>query len=251
MEILCDVPHCAPNERTEGGVRFVDSVLRRHKLEVANLNVNTSHAIDFEGGDPTGFWPTLIDADSDARARKIAYVRDAIYLAQRWKAKSVSIVPAGPGPVARGAMALLADSLRAILKEAGEVRVGIEYEPGLWIGCCDVLLEVLERVGDPRLGANLDIGHAVCAGERIEETIERLKGRIWNVHVEDIRGETHEHLIPGEGDIDFASVKRALDRAGYDGFWTLELYPYKKDPGGAGRTGLAFLKKVLDGGVVR
>ena len=131
------------------------------------------------------------------------------------------------------------------------MRVGIEFEPGLWIGCCDVLLEVLERVDHPLLGANLDLGHAVCAGERIEETVERLAGRIWNLHVEDICGEAHEHLIPGEGDIDFAAAARALSRAKYEGFWTLELYPYKKDPGAAGRQGLRHLKQILEGGVVR
>ena len=40
----------------------------------------------------------------------------------------------------------------------------------------------------------------------------------------------------------FATMFRALERAKYGGFLTLELYPYKDKPGEAGEEGLRFLK---------
>ena len=66
------------------------------------------------------------------------------------------------------------------------------------------------------------------------------------MHVEDIKGRIHDHLIPGLGDIDFAAAVAALRESGYDGFLTLELYPYKQQPGEAGRRGLARLRSLLD-----
>jgi protein FrlC len=76
--------------------------------------------------------------------------------------------------------------------------IGIEYEPGLLIETAAEVRRLIDEVNHPALGANLDIGHAVCAGENPLESIELLAGRIWNVHIEDIRGRKHFHLIPGE-----------------------------------------------------
>jgi sugar phosphate isomerase/epimerase len=46
----------------------------------------------------------------------------------------------------------------------------------------------------------------------------------------------HAHLIPGEGAIDFDSTLRAVRSIGYNGWVTVELYPYVADPDTAART---------------
>ena len=45
----------------------------------------------------------------------------------------------------------------------------------------------------------------------------------------------HHHLIPGEGVIDFKATLKALDDIGYQGWITVELYPYVDDPDVAAR----------------
>jgi len=110
------------------------------------------------------------------------------------------------------------------------VDVGIECEPGLLLENSVELAECIARVGSSRLGGNLDIGHAVVSGEEPREVIRRLAGRIWNLHVEDIRGRKHYHLIPGLGDVDFAAVVASLREIGYDRTVTVELYTYGADP---------------------
>ena len=92
---------------------------------------------------------------------------------------------------------------------------------------------------------HLDLGHAQCVKEDLAETIESIGPRIWNIHLEDIRKRVHEHLIPGLGDIDFARIRKALDRARYDRFLPLELYLYKDRPGEAGRQGLEKLRPIF------
>ena len=48
----------------------------------------------------------------------------------------------------------------------------------------------------------------------------------------------HHHLVPGTGAIDFAAVVAAIRRTGYDGWLTVELYPFIDDPDAAARTAL-------------
>ena len=46
-------------------------------------------------------------------------------------------------------------------------------------------------------------------------------------HFEDIAAtRVHQHLVPGRGAIDFAATLRAIRATGYDGWLTVELYPY-------------------------
>lgn len=245
VELLADLPHAYP-----GSCRAADLRRALAGFPVANLNANTSLGLDEDGRDTSGFWPSLVDADAAARRLKIDYVRRVIDLARELGAPSVCTATGRkPYPLsARRAEGLLLDAFDKILDHAAEkpaVRVGIEYEPGFLVGGVAAAQKLIARLDHPLMGVNLDLGHAECEGEDLAETIEALGPRIWNIHLEDIRARVHRHLVPGEGDIDFAKIRRALEKIGYARFITLELYPYKDDPGGAGSRGLAHLKPVF------
>jgi sugar phosphate isomerase/epimerase len=67
------------------------------------------------------------------------------------------------------------------------------------------------------------------------------------VHLEDIAGSrVHHHLIPGEGAIDFASVLKALQEIQYNGWVTIELYPYTEDPDYAAKTARERILKIAE-----
>ena len=54
---------------------------------------------------------------------------------------------------------------------------------------------------------------------------------IRHFHLEDIAAtRVHHHLVPGEGVIDFGACFRAIQAIKYDGWVTIELYPYIADP---------------------
>ena len=109
------------------------------------------------------------------------------------------------------------------------------------------LREWIDRLGSPRFGANLDIGHSVVIGESIPEVIEMLQGRIWNLHVEDLPGRKHYHMIPGEGTFDWATLAAALEEIGYDRFLTVELYTHTAQPQEAAEKSYRFLSGVFGG----
>lgn len=235
VEILADDPHAFP----PGDPPSIRKALSG--FPVSNLNGNT-----FRGK----FTPSLIDPDSGTRGRRVEYIRGVIDLAREIGADTIctssGFLPKGVEK--NRARALFSESLREILGHAEReprVRVGIEYEPGFFVGSAETLLPLLREIDHPLLGVNLDIGHAVCVGEDPEESIEAFAGRTWNMHIEDIEGREHRHRIPGEGSIDFEGVGTALQRTGYDGFVTLEIYPYKDRPGEAGTESLRVLRSRL------
>lgn len=251
VEILADEPHLNPMRSSQRRTVRIRSLLRECGLGVSNLNVNTNLALSRR--DPEGFWPGLLEPDPGQRRRRIRYIQRALELAGELGAPSISIaLGRAPGGEPRSqTLGRLERSLEAVLRHAERCRVnvGIEVEPGHFLESYEDLFPVVERLDHPRLGANLDIGHAACAGEDVPAGIRKWRGRIWNLHVEDIREKVHEHLVPGLGDIDFVPVFGALRETGYGGFLTLELYPYRSRPTWAGRKGLEYLKGVLADGV--
>lgn len=248
VEILCDQPHWFPDRDRAAEAERLRDLLERVRLQVSNLNCNTANGF-FDPRPPENvFEPSLSSADPDWRRWRVSYSVRALDLARTLGAGQISVTAGRPdsgGTPARG-LDLLVDSLSRLCEAAAGrgVRIGVEYEPGLLIERADELAEVIERVGSPLLGANLDIGHSWLDGESPEHAISVLAGRIWNIHVEDIRGRKHYHLIPGEGDLPFERYFAALAAIGYVGFHTVELYTYPHMPDEAGRQALTYLRRL-------
>ena len=61
----------------------------------------------------------------------------------------------------------------------------------------------------------------------------------------------HHHLVPGTGAIDFAEVVAAIRATGYDGWLTVELYPFLDDPDAAARQAFEVLRPLMVVAAVR
>lgn len=249
VELLADRPHWMPGAGADA-VRAVRAALQRTGLAVSNVNANTAMALWPEWVPETLFEPSLSHHDPAVRRQRHAYTLAALDLAAAVGARCVSVTSGrceGDVPPEDG-QRYFAEALAPLCEAAADrgLRLGIEYEPGLLVETAAEVRAVIDRVGHPALGANLDIGHAICAGERFEEAIATLAGRIWNVHLEDIRGTKHFHLVPGEGDVDFAAVFAALAAHGYDGFVTVELYTCAHRADAAAAGAIEHLAAILD-----
>jgi protein FrlC len=249
VEILCDRPHWFPGEVTEQSVDAAAGLLSELGLAVSNLNANTANGYYSPAPPENVFEPALSNPDPALRRWRRDYTIEALRIAARLNARAVSVTAGHPRPgvLPETSLVLLVEELKPICEAAARcgVKVGIEYEPGLLVERAVELVEVIERVGSPDLGANLDIGHSYLDGEVPEQTVALLKGRIWNVHVEDIRKRKHFHLVPGDGDLPFQRYFDALRDGGYDGFLTVELYSFPDRPEEAGRRSLQYLSQLL------
>jgi sugar phosphate isomerase/epimerase len=130
------------------------------------------------------------------------------------------------------------------LAEARGIRIAIEPEPLFVIGNIDDMLRIADAVSSPALRVNLDIGHAEVTEGDVPGAIERLGDLIVHTHLEDIAGRVHKHLIPGEGNIDFAAVFAAFDRVGYRGIHTIDLFGLGDRAADSARAALAALRRL-------
>ena len=68
---------------------------------------------------------------------------------------------------------------------------------------------LLDRIDSPHLKACLDFGHA-NVNENVPDAINNLGKRIVNTHLHDNRGDSDDHMIPGEGNIDWTMAAKKL-----------------------------------------
>ena len=123
-----------------------------------------------------------------------------------------------------------------------EVGLLIEPEPDLMIERFGQFLEFIERIDSPWVGLNFDIGHAFCVGEDPQAWVAQMAPYARHYHFEDIAStRVHRHLIPGHGAIDFPATLRQIHATGYDGWITVELYPYIDQPDEAAREAFTYM----------
>lgn len=123
------------------------------------------------------------------------------------------------------------------------VTVGFEPEPGMLIDSMRAFDELLAQIDRPNLRLTLDIGHLQCQGEPIAESVLRCAPRLVNVHIDDMRRGVHEHLMFGEGEIDFPPVFAALNQAGYTGGVYVELSRHSHEGPQAAKEAFAYLQR--------
>lgn len=194
--------------------------------------------------------PTLVTSEPDGRTKRIDFYKQCIDAAADLGSDCVSIWSGilRDGVDDRTAMDRLVRGLGEVLDyaDAKQVTIGFEPEPGMFIDTM-ARYDVLRRLIDhPRLKLTLDIGHLHCQGETpIGAEIERRGGEIVNIHIEDMRAGVHEHLMFGEGEIDFFPVLKSLLRIGYAGCVQVELSRHSHDGPAAAAKTFEFLSEKL------
>ncbi|ELZ34185.1 sugar phosphate isomerase/epimerase [Halogeometricum pallidum JCM 14848] len=252
VELLGDAPHAYfPEFGADDEAALVDA-LEGADIAVSNVNANTAMGYYADAPETAFFEPSVINPDPDLRAWRVDYTKRAVDLAEATGAPAVCLASGAPlpGTLPDEAYEHLLSSLDDILDyaEPRGVDVGIEFEPELLVECTDEALDLIDDVGRNGLGINLDLGHSAVYGEQLRETVEKAAGHITGVHLEDIAGGVrgkHYHLVPGDGDLDFAEAFAALDDVGYDGFVTLELYTYPDRPDEAARRAFEALERYV------
>jgi sugar phosphate isomerase/epimerase len=216
------------DEQREAQVAAVADALQQHHLRCV-IETGARFLLDPR----TKHEPTLITSDPAGRVRRIDFLCRAIDIAACLNADCVSlwagVVHDGAGQAE--AMSRLVEGLSAVLVHADEkgVDLAFEPEPGMLIDTLASYEQLLQELATndidaTRLRLTIDIGHLHCQGELpIPEKILRWRDRLANVHIEDMRAKVHEHLMFGEGEIDFPPVIAALAEIGYDGLLSVEL----------------------------
>ena len=227
VEILCDVPHAYPPNFGDNEIRSLKATLDSCNMEVSNLNAFTLYAV----GDV--YHPSWIEDDATARNLRIQHTIDCTRLAKKLGAKHLSTEPGGPASADPHKLELFSAGLAiaAGAAEEQDVQILVEPEPGLLIENSRQFKRFMQNAGSDRIGLNFDIGHFYCVNEDPAKLVYELADYVAHFHLADIASNrVHNHMIPGRGAINFRAVFDAMDSIGYDGFVTVELYPYQDNP---------------------
>lgn len=250
IEILADVPHAWPAgllaERKESIRRALDEC----QLTISNINAFMMNAV----ADPRQpYWhPGWTDPDPHYRAIRREHTKRSLQLAKDLGAPHITTEPGGlltADQTREQASDIFYEEIMPCVELADELDVGllIEPEPELFIERFDQYLEFVDRIGSSHVGLNFDVGHAYCVGEDPQDWVKKMWPHTRHYHLEDIAAtRVHQHLIPGHGAIDFAATLQEIAATGYQGWLTVELYPYIENPDEAAQEAREYLTNVLE-----
>jgi sugar phosphate isomerase/epimerase len=171
-------------------------------------------------------YPTLVS--SEGRQIRLEFLRRAVDIAHELGAECVSFWSGAPEPGVpeHQAWDWLVTGCLQLNEHARRrgVQLACEPVPGMLVDTT-VKFEVLKKhLATARFGMTLDVGHAFCAeSAAFRQVFGRCASLVRNVHIEDIRDRKHEHLMFGEGELDFPAILRVLADNKYAGLVNVEL----------------------------
>jgi inosose dehydratase len=163
----------------------------------------------------------------------------------------------------RAGWARFGERLTEVADHVAAAGLRLAYHPhlGTVVESGEDLERFLESTG-PSVGMTIDTGHAALGGVDAVALIRTHPQRVAHVHCKDIRGEIFRRIraeggsflsgvlagmftVPGDGDIDFRKVLRALAEIGYCGWIIVEAEqdPAIADPRRYAQLGLTTLRR--------
>lgn len=194
--------------------------------------------------------PTLLTADPAARTRRIDFLKRAINIAAALESDCVSLWSGilRDDISSEDAVERLADALAPAIERAEDlgVTIGFEPEPGMLIDTMESFEKLSALIDSKSFQLTLDIGHLHCLGETpIGSYVRRWRNQIVNVHIEDMRAGVHDHLMFGEGEIDFLPILQAFQEIDYAGGLHVELSRHSHDAPAVARRAFEFLSSLV------
>jgi xylose isomerase len=143
----------------------------------------------------------------------------------------------------------LIDGLRECAKHNPKIKLGLEYktsEPRLkcMVSTGGLSLAIAQCTGMDNVGVTMDIGHALFAGENLAETATILmaQNRLFHLHINDnYRIADDDMPIGSVHFLHFIEFFYWLRKMGYEGWYSLDMYPYRDDPDAAVKASVRFI----------
>jgi len=230
-----------PTELNDSNADEIERVLNDYNLQIVQLCGHTWTEKQYKFG-------ALAHVDSKIRSNAIDRVRAALDMGARFKVPISVLWPATDGndfPLQTDYFGLYdryVDSVRQILDYIHQnkytTKICIEpkpFEPRSYImmGTTAQALCIVNEINDPNFGINIDIGHSLIAKENIEDQLTLIcrYRKLYHTHFDDNDQQCDADIPPGTVNfIRLVSIMYVLDQYNYDGWYGLDLFPYRDDP---------------------
>ncbi len=216
--------------------------------QLSNLGLECVSIIPDLFADPRYWKGSYSAADAQVRRKAIDYTRRMCDIALSLKCPTINIWPGQDGydyllaadyNAQRGWMC---EAINELAQAYPDLRFALEYKPkeprthSTLARMADTLLLALET-GQPNVGVTIDTGHAFVAGEVVGELIvlaRRAGNKLFHMHFNDNHATWDDDMIVGTvHSITYLETLYWLDRTGYDGWLSMDQYPYREDGAGA------------------
>lgn len=184
-------------------------------------------------------YPSILSSANEwVRRDSVRYIEDAIDNALKLGAPSISLCAGMTlhGESVEQGWKNLRQSIVELLEYTDKTALKLLIEPAHRAESTLILtiadgLKMIREIGSERLGICLDTGHANVNSEDLGQIVHNVRGMPLHVHIDDNRGDSDTHQIPGEGNIDYQPLVRALQEIDYRGFVSAELgFQYTLEP---------------------
>jgi len=207
IEVFCALPHFNYGEAQ--AIRQLADSLQEYGLMLHSMHSPTQR--DLAPGRESGFPISISDAERVRRLDAVDEVKRALEVAERIPFRYL-IQHIGHSRQAADGRSFDAafnslEHLSVFAKHRG-VTIALENTPGEF-GSASSLQQFIKETHLKDLRFCFDIGHAHIEGG-VAASLDAMQGRIVTTHLHDNHGEKDEHLLPGEGTIDWDSAARTL-----------------------------------------
>jgi sugar phosphate isomerase/epimerase len=172
----------------------------------------------------------VADPDAERRREDLACLSRQIEVAARLGIRVLVIHPGGR----RGAATIAErdqvrwhniEAFRRLGDQAGAhgMRIGLENLMRAGASLPYEVLDLVAAIDHPAIGVTLDTSHANVVGLDLPKAIGAFGPYLIATHISDNDGSGDQHRTPGNGNIDWPPVVRALREAEYHGLFNLEI----------------------------
>lgn len=147
---------------------------------------------------------------------------------------------------------LFIENMQILSEYAEKIGQTIILEPvtpyeGTIITTSDDVYWALEQVNSPRFKCMLDLACPLTCREPICSYFEKMGKDVKHIHFIDCESTSEDHLIPGDGEMDFPRIVKYLKEINYDGYLSLELFSrYENEPDFSAERGYQVIRSLLD-----
>lgn len=187
---------------------------------------------------------SLSSSDAAIRRRAVDYIRSMCDAGEEMGCRLVNLWPGQDGydyllsADYENERAWLCESVLELANLYSNIKFSLEYKPkeprthSYLARMADTLLLAIET-GVPNVGVTIDTGHAFVAGEVVGESIvlaKRAGDRLFHMHFNDNHMTTDDDMIVGTvHTVAYLETLYWLDRCGYQGWLSMDQYPYREN----------------------
>ncbi len=236
-------PHAYAPDLKDGGAANIRRLSQNYGLPIVSY-----------APENTGSPYSLVFADKKMNEESLSYFKLALDMSMEIGSQYCMFACNHPGygRDKEEVKKIFIENLSILSEHAESIGQTIILEPvtpyeGTLVTTSDDVAWALREVNSIALKAMIDLACPLTTGEPVCAYFEKMGRDIRHIHFIDCVSTSEDHLIPGDGEIDFPRLVSYLKEIGYDGYLSLELFSrYANEPDFAAKRGIEVIRSLVN-----